>query len=67
MSGGGLGTIRGLQRFGCGGGGERIKNGMEESSDELCYGFDCSWVHDCKLDSLALKSHITSVARSLQP
>ena len=30
-------------------------------------GFDCTCVHDFNLDSLALKSHITSVARSLKP
>ena len=36
MSGGGLGTIRGLQSLGWGEG-ERIKNGMEESSDELLW------------------------------
>ena len=34
MSGGGLGTIRGLQSLGWGEG-ERIKNGMEESSDVM--------------------------------
>lgn len=30
-------------------------------------GFDCTCVHDFNLDSLALKSHITSVTRSLKP